>query len=120
MSKERSVLPGNKVNCVYEARGGYGYVSSVAAVVSRIGPKRVEIRVASHSRDKWVVMTRCVQPERLTPRIAPADDVERLEGARVENARMRRKPTLSARTKDMPIPMTRHGACLGLCPELER
>jgi hypothetical protein len=121
MSEERKVLPGDKVNWLYEARGGYGYVSSVAAVVSRVGSKRVEIRIASRSRDQWVVMTRWVQPERLTPRNAPAGDVERLlEGARVENARMRRKLTRSDQTKDMPIPMTRAGAFLGPCPELER
>src|SRR5690606_30732091 len=41
------LVPGARVTWFYEQRGGWGYVIPVAAVVVRVGPKRVLIRAAS-------------------------------------------------------------------------
>jgi hypothetical protein len=40
---------GDRVNWLYEPRGGYGYVKTVAAVVTKIEPKKVQISYPSAS-----------------------------------------------------------------------
>lgn len=41
---------GDRVNWMYCARGGYGYITPVAAVILKIGPKRVQDRRRQHLR----------------------------------------------------------------------
>jgi hypothetical protein len=69
---------GDKVNWLYEGRGGYGYVRSIAGVVIRIAPKKVQIRVARRHGDKWVGVSRWVEHERLSRRLSRAGDAERV------------------------------------------
>ncbi|MGA8654937.1 MAG: hypothetical protein WB586_02215 [Chthoniobacterales bacterium] len=40
---------GDRVNWLYEPRSGYGYVTTVAAVVTKIAPKNVQISYPSGS-----------------------------------------------------------------------
>jgi hypothetical protein len=70
------MLIGDKVNWLYQARGGYGYLMNVAAVVTKIGSKKVQIRAAKRVDDKWIAVTRWVLPERLTPRVSSAGDAK--------------------------------------------
>jgi len=50
-------------------RGGYAFVQSIAAVVDRIGPRRVRIRVAMRCPGQdWQIRHRWVQPQSLRPR----------------------------------------------------
>src|SRR5690606_25227294 len=63
------LVPGARVTWFYEQRGGWGYVIHVAAVVVRIGPKRVLIRAASRRiGGEWRIVERWVRPDRLRPR----------------------------------------------------
>ena len=48
------MLIADRVNWPYEPRGGYGYVMNVAAVVTKIAPKKRQIRVANRVDYKWV------------------------------------------------------------------
>lgn len=50
------------------ARGGYAFIQSIAAVVERIGPKRIQIRVAQRCAGVWQMQYRWVEPEALRPR----------------------------------------------------
>ena|SRR5271166_3914026 len=70
------MLIGDKVNWLYQARGGYGYLMNVAAVVRKIGSNKVQIRATKRVDDKWIAGTRWVQPERLTPKVSSAGDAE--------------------------------------------
>jgi AAA domain len=76
---------GDAVNWRYEPRGGYGYVTPIAGVVTKIEPQRVQIRVAKRAgdvangvggihtdKDKWVAVERWVKPENLSPRATRA------------------------------------------------
>ena len=61
--------PGTRVTWRYEQRGGWGYVIPVAAVVVRVGPRRVLIRAASRRiGGEWRIVERWVRPGRLRPR----------------------------------------------------
>src|SRR5690606_32892205 len=61
--------PGTRVTWRYEQRGGWGYVIPVAAVVVRVGPKRVLIRAASRRiGGEWRIVERWVRPDRLRSR----------------------------------------------------
>jgi hypothetical protein len=74
---EKGILKvGDRVNWLYEPRGGHGYVMSVAAVVTKIAPKKVQIRVAKRVDDKWVGVTRWVEPQRSTRRVGSAGEAE--------------------------------------------
>ena len=61
---------GNRVNWRYEARGGYGYLQRVAAIVRKVGAKRITIEVAERDvvSGKWVRKLTSVKPENLSPR----------------------------------------------------
>jgi tRNA(Ile2) C34 agmatinyltransferase TiaS len=58
---------GDKVNWLYQPRGGYGYIIAVAGVVTKLA-RKVQIRVAKRDGDDWKAETRWVQADRLTPR----------------------------------------------------
>ena len=88
---------GDRVTWNYEARGGYGYVMAVPGVVTKLAAKRVEIAVPSQSKQartrvgsialpdsQWIRVTRWVQPERLTPRVASAGEAERVLNGKLE------------------------------------
>lgn len=49
----------------YETRAGYGYVIPVAATVTRVTPKRVEIEVRRRRGGEWVPVRRWVKAEKL-------------------------------------------------------
>ncbi|MCB1966230.1 MAG: hypothetical protein KDI64_09370 [Candidatus Accumulibacter sp.] len=70
--------PGDKVNWLYEPRGGYGYTMNVAAVVVKIGPRRVQIRAARHVNGVWVHQTRWVSKERLSSRAVVVPEVDNI------------------------------------------
>src|SRR5690606_31821689 len=48
-----TLCPGDRVNWWHRQRGGYGYLVPVAGVVERVGPRRVQIRVAQQVRPGW-------------------------------------------------------------------
>lgn len=60
--------PGDKVNWRYEPRGGYGRQINVAAVVIKLGPKRVQVRAARRVGLEWQEVTRWVSADRLSTR----------------------------------------------------
>ncbi len=70
--------PGDKVNWLYAPRGGYGYTMNVAAVVVKIGPKRVQIRAARRVNGVWVQQTRWVSKERLSSRAEVVPEVDNI------------------------------------------
>lgn len=70
--------PGDKVNWLHEPRGGYGYTMNVAAVVVKIGPKRVQIRAARRVNGVWVQQTRWVSSERLSLRVEVVPEVDNI------------------------------------------
>jgi hypothetical protein len=72
---------GDEVNWLYEPRGGYGYVTPVAGMVTKIGPQKVQIRVAKRVDSQWVGVRRWVRPERLTRRVGSAGEAERILNA---------------------------------------
>jgi len=59
---------GDKINWLYQPRGGYGYIIVVAGVVTKLAPRKVQIRVAKRDGDDWHAETKWVQADRLTPR----------------------------------------------------
>src|SRR5271165_2112093 len=80
---------GDRVTWNYEARGGYGYVTAVPGVVTKLAGKRVEIAVPSQSKQartrigsitlpdsQWIRVTRWVEPEKLVPRHTRASPEE--------------------------------------------
>ena len=80
---------GDQVTWNYEARGGYGYVTAVPGVVTKLGSQRVEIAVPSQSKQvrtpvgaitlpdsQWIRVTRWVKPEKLVPRHTRASPEE--------------------------------------------
>lgn len=73
MSKLR---PGDKVNWLHEPRGGYGYSMNVAAVVVKIGPKRIQVRAAKRVNGEWHQVMRWVEVERLSPRSEAVPEVD--------------------------------------------
>lgn len=73
-----SLKTADKVNWLYKDRGGYGYVRSIAGVVIRITPKKVQIRVARRHGAKWVGVSRWVEHERLSQRLSRAGEAERV------------------------------------------
>src|SRR5208282_4071582 len=60
---------GDKVNWLYEARGGYGYTQQIAGVVTKLGREKVQIRVAKRERNGWVAVERWVNAEKLSNRV---------------------------------------------------
>jgi hypothetical protein len=68
--------PGDKVNWRYESRGGYGYTQIVAAVVVKIGPKRIQVRSAQRDGEAWRQVLRWVNPESLSPREKVVPEVD--------------------------------------------
>ena len=60
----------------HSSRDGYGFVLSIAAVVERIGPKRVPIRVAQRCAGGWTRHYRWVAPEALSPRLQTVPAVD--------------------------------------------
>jgi hypothetical protein len=77
--------PGNRVNWRYEARGGYGYSQRVAAIVRKVGPKRITIEVAERDivSGEWVRKLTSVKPENLSPRAALCAELGECEAANV-------------------------------------
>jgi hypothetical protein len=80
---------GDRVTWNYEARGGYGYVTAVPGVVTKLAGKRVEIGVPSQSKQartpvgpitlpdsQWIRVTRWVKPEKLVARHTRASPEE--------------------------------------------
>ncbi|MBV8224952.1 MAG: hypothetical protein JO232_07180 [Verrucomicrobia bacterium] len=59
---------GDKINWLYQPRGGYGYIIAVAGIVTKVGSERVQIRVAKRDGDEWRAETKWVKADRLTPR----------------------------------------------------
>jgi hypothetical protein len=59
---------GDKVNWLYQPRGGYGYIITVAGVVTKLARTKVQIRVARREADHWMAQTKWVAQNRLTPR----------------------------------------------------
>ena len=80
-----TLCPGDRVNWWHRQRGGYGYLVPVAGVVERVGPRRVQIRVAQQVRPGWWrQVVRWVDPSRLTPREKYVPEVDGMEQQRQE------------------------------------
>lgn len=67
---------GDRVNWMYCARGGYGYITPVAAVILKIGPKRVQVRVAQRIAGTWHTKTVWVEADSLKPRVSQVPEVD--------------------------------------------
>lgn len=67
---------GDRVNWHHEPRGGYGYLVSVAAVVVRVGPKRIQVRVAQRVNGEWQQATCWVDKKRLSARTIVVAEVD--------------------------------------------
>lgn len=72
----QSLNPGDKVNWHHEPRGGYGYSMNVAAVVVKVGPKRVQVRAARLVNGEWKQVTRWVDKGRLSIRTKLVPEVD--------------------------------------------
>jgi phage/plasmid primase-like uncharacterized protein len=94
---------GDRVTWNYEARGGYGHVTAVPGVVTRLSGTRVEIAVPSQSKQprtrvgsitlpdsQWSRVTRWVKPEKLVARHTRAspEEAARLIESEPEKKRM--------------------------------
>jgi len=67
---------GDRVNWL-RSTGGWGFVTPVAAVVLKIGSKRVKVRVAVAQRGgTWQVTERWVDPSSLKPRVKHVPEVD--------------------------------------------
>ena len=71
---------GDKVNWLYQPRGGYGYIIAVAGIVTKVGPKKMQIRVAKRDGADWLLQTKWVQPDRLMPRSAVSEALDSFAG----------------------------------------
>ena len=63
----KDFAPGQEVNWLYEARGGWGFTRVVIAKVVRIGKARVVIEVHEKADRVWVRKEKAVKPEKLWP-----------------------------------------------------
>ena len=93
---------GDRVTWNYEARGGYGHVTAVPGVVTKLSGTRVEIAVPSQSKPRtrvgsitlpdsqWSRVTRWVKPEKLVARHTRAspEEAARLIESEPEKKRM--------------------------------
>ncbi len=70
------VKVGDKVNWLYEQRGGYGFSINVAAVVTKVGNKKVQVRAAMRSNGEWLQVKRWVDPMRLSNRVNLIPEVD--------------------------------------------
>jgi len=82
MSDERgtaTVKPlevGDRVNWLRSIRGGYGFITPIAAVVLKIGPKRIQVRVAQRIAGAWQTKACWVEADSLKPRVAHVPEVD--------------------------------------------
>jgi len=67
---------GDKVNWIYETRGGYGYTQKIAGVVTKLGREKVQIRMAKRARDTWGTSERWVSAQKLSNRVTRASPEE--------------------------------------------
>lgn len=66
MSAKEVWCVGDHAIWLYEARGGYGYTQRVKAIVERVGPRRITIRVRQiHSLGVEREVVKSVTPQRL-------------------------------------------------------
>lgn len=69
---------GDRVNWTHTPRGGYGSTLPVAAVVRKVGPKRIqiEVKVREPYRKNWLSEFNWVSPASLKPRQFPSEAFE--------------------------------------------
>lgn len=67
---------GEKVNWYYSLPGGYGYTIPVAAVIEKIGKKKIKIRVAHKVDGKWKKEYKWVVPDKLERRMVHVPEVD--------------------------------------------
>lgn len=67
---------GDRVNWLRSACRGYGFSVPIAAVVRKIGAKRIQIRVAQRIAGVWQSKTRWVEAGSLTPRKSHVPEVD--------------------------------------------
>ncbi len=73
MSDERgttTVKPlevGDRMNWLRSSRGGYGFITPIAAVVLKIGPKRIQVRIAQRIAGAWQTKACLVEADSLNP-----------------------------------------------------
>jgi hypothetical protein len=72
------IAVGDRVNWLYVPRGGWGYAVSIAAVVERIGPVMVQVRIAvRHPLTRcWHTEFRWVPPAHLSLRTVRVPQVD--------------------------------------------
>lgn len=79
MSGTTTVKPfevGDRVNWLRSARGGYGFVTPIAAVVLKIGQKRIQVRIAQRIDGAWHTKARWVDADSLKPRVSHVPEVD--------------------------------------------
>jgi hypothetical protein len=70
------------VTLLHKQRGGYGFIDPVAAVVCRVTPKRVRIRVAQKVNGNWTPKYVSMKREQLRERTKPVAALGETEWAR--------------------------------------
>jgi len=72
----QSLEVGSRVNWLRRVTGGYSYVTQVAAVVLKVGAKRIQIRTAQRFAGEWETQSRWVEAKNLTPRASHVPEVD--------------------------------------------
>lgn len=67
---------GDRVNWLRSTSRGYGFAVLIAAVVLKIGEKRMQIRVAQRVAGVWQSETRWVEAGSLSPRKSHVPEVD--------------------------------------------
>lgn len=77
-AQTHSFEAGDRVVWEVESRGGYGFRQNVAGVVTALGRKRVQIRVARKAACGWVIELRWVAATSLSRRSTAVPAVDDL------------------------------------------
>lgn len=67
---------GDKVNWRHQPSGGWGYRVQVAGVVEELSAKRVRIRAARRIDGSWLLVSKWVDPSKLTHRTKHVEQVD--------------------------------------------
>lgn len=76
--KAGTMKAGDKVNWIWNPRGGYGYRIPVAAVIESITSDHATIRLADKIRGQWVPIRKFVSLANLTVRSSVVPEVDYL------------------------------------------
>lgn len=69
------MTPGDRINWSHTPRGGYGFYQTVAGIVHKIGPKRIQIEVRvrePYGQRRWIPELKWVPKDAVRPRVLPS------------------------------------------------